>query len=133
MDTILVLHNKGAEYRIYLPNFTPEKMAFLLWRSVDAEGNVLVSDMGRLSMFVIAQAAKTAGARLLGGHTLDEHIKKNIKSVYNLDRPDRSLQLTWRDILFNENAKYFSSIFKGAFFDFKIFLHRTEEENSGLL
>lgn len=123
MDTILVLHNKGAEYRVFLPNFTPEKMAFLLWRSVDAEGNVLVSDMGRLSMFVIAQAAKTAGAYLLGGRNLDEHIKKNIKSVYNLDRPDRSLQLTWRDILFNENTKYFAPVFKGAFFDFKTFLH----------
>lgn len=125
LDTILVLHNKGAEYRIFLPDFTPEKMSNLLWRSVDAEGNVLVSDMGRLSMFVIAQALKTAGSRLLGGTSLDPHIRKGIGSIYTLDRPKeaRSLQLSWRDVLWNENTKFLSPVFRGAFFDFKTFLH----------
>lgn len=112
-----------------LPDFSPAKLSNLVWRAVDREGNILVSDMGRLSMHIMEQALKHPDARLLGGTSTNIHIKQNVDSVYHLDRPERSLQLTMQDVVFNDKDMHLMDVYRGPFFDFKKYLGTILENN----
>ncbi len=129
-NSILSLQNKGATYHVLLPGFTPEKVCSLIWRAVDKEGNILVSDMGRLSMHVMEQALKTPDARLLGGTKFETHLQHNVDTVYTLDRPERSLQFSMKNLIFNDKQPYLMPVFNGAFFDMKKYLHSILENNA---
>lgn len=122
LHSILTIHNKGLQYHLLLPDHPPSKVVTLLWWAVEREGSVLVSDMGRLSMHIIEQACKTAGARLLGGNQIAKMVSPKIGSVYSIDRPERSLRLTMDNVIVEDDATKKLRVYDGAFSDFKKYL-----------
>jgi hypothetical protein len=122
-SSILTIHNKGLQYHLLLPGFTPQKVTTMLWWAVEREGSPLVSDMGRLAMHIIEQACKTPGARLLGGHQVAKMVSPKISSIYSIDRPERSLRLTMDNVIVEDDAAKRIRVYDGAFSDFKKYLH----------
>jgi len=122
LNAILTIHNKGLQYHVLLPEHTPQKVVTLLWWAVEREGSVLVSDMGRLAMFIVEQACKVDGARLLGGNQVAKLVTPKITSVYSIDRPERSLRLTMDNVIIEDDSPKRIRVYDGAFFDFKKYL-----------
>ena len=130
MNSILTIHNKGAQYHLLLPEHPPSKVVTLLWWAVEAEGSPLVNDMGRLSMHIIERACKTAGARLVGGNQIAKMVSPKISAVYNIDRPDRSLRLTMHNVITENDEAKKMPVYDGAFSDFKKYLHTILANNT---
>jgi hypothetical protein len=122
LKSILTIHNKGAQYHLLLPDTTPQKLTTMLWWAVEREGMVLVSDMGRLAMFIIEQACKIPGARLIGGKAVPKMIDEEVSAVFGIDRPERSLRLSMKSILVEDDKIQLMPVYDGAFSDFKKYL-----------
>ena len=130
LKSILTIHNKGAQYHLLLPETTPERITTLLWWAVEREGKVLVSDMGRLAMFIIEQACKIPGARLIGGNATPKMVNDEISSIFGIDRPERSLRLSMKNIFVEDDKIQLSTVYDGAFSDFKKYLPTILANNS---
>lgn len=122
MNSILTIHNKGQQYHVLLPEHPPQKVVSLLWWAVEREGSPLVSDMGRLAMFIIEQACKVTGARLLGGNQIAKMVSPKISHIYSIDRPERSLKLTMDNVILEDATARRMRVYDGAFGDFKKYL-----------
>ena len=122
MNSILTIHNKGLQYHLLLPDHPPGKVVSLLWWAVEREGAPLVSDMGKLAMYIVEQACKVRDARLLGGNQVAKLATPKINHIFSIDRPERSLRLTMDNVIIEDDAPKKIRVYDGAFSDFKKYL-----------
>lgn len=129
LKSILNLRNKGSEYRLLLPGFSPSRLVSLIWKAIEKEGQPLVNDMGILSMWIIHLAVSIEGSRLLGALEKDQ-LNAKIDSIYGLSRPERSLRFSMQNVHVEDKKPVVTTVYDASFSDFKKYLP-TILENAG--